>query len=78
MRHFFEGLQNYMENKSEANESKITLDKTILWIKWAEVVEMKHKNFVVVSNYALSKLIVKNRLEENPDSTFSWQTSFKN
>ena len=64
---FFEGIQNYMENKNEGNENKIILDpmgrdgrnKTL------------HR---YPFNHALSKLIMDNRLEdlyrlENPDSS---------
>ena len=70
---FFEGLQNFMENKNEGNENKIipgdfncTMDK----------MESDGRNKTLYGccfNYALSKLIVDNRLEhlwrrENPDS----------
>ena len=40
---FFEGLQIYMENKNDGNESKIILgDFIVLWIKWRGIVEIKH------------------------------------
>ena len=65
---FFEGLQNYMENKNERNESKIIrMDK----------MEMDGKNktlYRYLFNYSLSKIIVDNGLRdlwrrENPDSS---------
>ena len=46
-RRFFEGLENYMENKCEGNDNKIIVgDFNIsmkLWIKWTGMVEIKHK-----------------------------------
>ena len=43
---FFEGLQNYIENKNE-NENKIILgDFIVLWIKWIGMVKIKHKDFI--------------------------------
>ena len=71
---FFEGIQDYMENKNEGNENKIifgdfncTMDK----------MERDGRNKTLYRchfNYALSKLIVDNGLEdlwrrENPDSS---------
>ena len=39
---FVEGLQNFMENKNEWNESKIYLETLIvLWINWRGLVEIK-------------------------------------
>ena len=44
---FFEGLQNYMENKNKGNENKKLLgDLIVLWIKWTGMVKIKHKNFI--------------------------------
>ena len=46
----------------------------VLWIKMTGMVKIKHKDFRCSSNYALSKLVVDNGLEdlwrkENPDSS---------
>ena len=41
--HFFEGLQNYMENKNEGNENKIILgDFNCTMDKWRGMVVIKH------------------------------------
>ena len=71
----FEGLQNYMENKNEGNKSKIMLgDFNCTIDKMDKHGENKTQRlYRCCSNYALSKLIVGNRLEdlwrrENPDS----------
>ena len=72
---FFEGLQNYMQNKNEGNENKIilgglncTMDKID-----RDGENKTQRLYRCCSNYALSKLIVDNGLEdlwrrENPDS----------
>ena len=40
---FFEGLQNYMKNKNEGNQSTIIHgDFNCAWIKWRVMVEIKH------------------------------------
>ena len=68
---FFEGLQNYMQNKNEENENKIMLgDLNCTMDKIERDGENKKQR---LSNYALSKLIVNNGIEdiwrrENPDS----------
>ena len=73
---FFEGLQNYMQNKNEGNENKIMLgDLNCTMDKIDRDGENKTQRlYRCCSNYALSKLIVDNGLEdlwrrENPDST---------
>ena len=72
---FFEGLQNYMQNKIEGNEKKImlgylncTMDKID---KNSE--NKTQKLYRCCSSYVLRKLIVDNGIEdlwrrENPDS----------
>ena len=71
---FFEGLQNYMQNKNEGNENKIMLEHLNCSMdKIDRDSENKTKIYRCFSNYALSKLIVDNGLEdlwrrENPDS----------
>ena len=74
-RRFFEGLQNYMQNKNEGNENKIMLgDLNCTMDKIDRDGENKTQRlYRCCSNYALSKLIVDNGLEdlwrrENPDS----------
>ena len=52
--HFLEGLQNYMENKSDGNENKIIA----LLIKWTRMVVIKHRLYRCGSNFSLSKDIV--------------------
>ena len=72
---FFERLQNYMQNKNEGNENKIMLGVLNCTMdKIDRVGENKTQRlYRCCSNYALSKLIVDNGLEdlwrrENPDS----------
>ena len=71
---FFEGLQNYMQNTNEGNENKIMLEHLNCSMdKIDRDSENKTKIYRCFSNYALSKLIVDNGLEdlwrrENPDS----------
>ena len=72
---FFEVLQNYMQNKNEGNENKIMLgDLNCTMDKIDRDGENKTQRlYRCCSNYALSKLIVDNGLEdlwrrENPDS----------
>ena len=72
---FFEGLQNYMENKNEGNENKIILgDFNCTMDKMDRDGENKTQRlYRCCSNYALSKLIKDNGLgdlwrRENPDS----------
>ena len=72
---FFEGLQNYMQNKNEGNENKIIIgDLNCTMDKIDRDGENKTQRlYRCCSNYALSKLIVDNGLEdlwrrENPDS----------
>ena len=74
-RRFFEGLQNYVENKNEGNENKIILgDFNCTMDKMDRDGENKTQRlYKCCSNYSLSKLIVYNELEdlwrrENPDS----------
>ena len=73
--HFFERLQNYLQNKNEGNENKIMLgDLRGTMDKIERDGENKTQRlYRCCSNYALSKLIVDNGLEdlwrrENPDS----------
>ena len=73
---FFEGLQNYMENKNEGNESNIILgDFNCTNDKMdTDGGNKTQRLYRCCSNYALSKLIVDNGLEdlwrrENPDSS---------
>ena len=73
--HFFEGLQNYTQNKNDGNEIKIilgnlncTMDK-----KDRNGENKTQRLYRCCSNYVLSKLIVDNGLEdlwrrEKPDS----------
>ena len=72
---FFEGLQNYMQSKHEGNENKIIIgDLNCTMDKIDRDGENKTQRlYRCCSNYALSKLIVDNGLEdlwrrENPDS----------
>ena len=72
---FFEGLQNYMQNKNEGNENKIMLgDLNCTMDKIGRDGENKKQRlYGCCSNYSLSKLIVDNGIEdlwrrENPDS----------
>ena len=72
---FFEGLQNYMQNKNEGNENKIMLgDLNCTMDKINRDCENKTQRlYRGCSSYTLSKLIVDNGLEdlwrrENPDS----------
>ena len=71
---FFEGLQNYMENKNEGNENKIILGGfNCTMDKMERDGENKTRRlYRCCSNYALSKLMMDNGLEdlwrrENPD-----------
>ena len=73
-RRFFEGLQNYMQNKNEGNENKIMLgDLNCTMDKIDRDGENKTQRlYRCCSNYALWKLIVDNGLEdiwrrENPN-----------
>ena len=63
---FFEGLQNYMENKNEGNENKIILgDFNGTVGNMDRNGENKTQTlYRCCSNYALSKLIVNNGLED--------------
>ena len=72
---FFEGLQNYMQNKNEGNENQIILgDLNCTMDKIDRDGENKTQRlYRCCSSYALSILIVDNGLEdlwrrENPDS----------
>ena len=64
MGYFFEGLQNYMQNKNEGNENKIMLgDLSCTMDKINRDGENKTQRFYrCCSNYALSKLILDNGL----------------
>ena len=81
---FFEGLQNYMENKNKGNENKIILeDFNCTMDKINRDGENKTQRlYWCCSSYALSKLMVDNGLEdlwkrENPDSPeFSYDVFF--
>ena len=72
---FFEGLQNYMENKNKGNENKIILeDFNCTMDKIDRDSENKTQILWCSSSYALSKLILDNGLEDlwrrkNPDSS---------
>ena len=63
---FFEGLQHYMENKTEGNENKIiTGDFNCTLHKMGRDEGNKtQKNCRCHSNFALSKLIMDNGLED--------------
>ena len=72
---FFEGLQNYMENKNKGNENKIILEDFYCTMdKMVRDGENKTQRlYWCCSSYALSKFIVDNGLEdlwrrENPGS----------
>ena len=63
--HFFEELQNYMENKNKEHKYKITLgdfDCTIDKM-YRDCGNKKQRTYKFRSNYPLSKLIVDNGLE---------------
>ena len=72
---FFEGLQNYMENKNEESENKIILgDFNCTTDKMERDCGNKIQLYRCRFNYALSKLIVDNGLEdlwrrENPNTS---------
>ena len=71
---FFEGLQNHMENKNEGKENKITLGDFNCTMNKMERDGRNKELYRCRFNYALSKLIVDNGLEdlwkrENPDSS---------
>ena len=71
--HFFEGLQNCMENKNEGNENKIILGDFYCTMNKMDGDNKTQRIYRCCSNYALSKLIVDIGLEglwrrENPDS----------
>ena len=70
---FFEGLQNYMENKNEGNENKIILGDFNCSIDKMERDGRNKTLYKCSFNYALPKLIVDNGLEhlwrkEKPNS----------
>ena len=75
--HFFEGLQNYMQNKNEVNENEIMLGEFNCTMNKINRDSENKTDFIGIyrccSNYALSKLFVDNGLKdlwrrENPDS----------
>ena len=71
---FFEELQNYMENKNKGNENKIILGDFNCTMDKMERDGRNKTLYKCHFNYALSKLIVDNGLEdlwrrENPDSS---------
>ena len=75
-RYFFDGLQTYMEKKCEGNKSKIILGNLISTMdKMDRNCGNKTQNLCrCYSNYVLSKLIVRDGLEdlwkrENPESS---------
>ena len=63
---FFEGLQNYMENKNKGSENKIMLgDFNCTMDKMDRDGENKtQRPYWCCSSYALSKLIVDNELQD--------------
>ena len=65
-RDFFEGLQNYLENKSEGNENKAVLgDSNCTMDKVGQDAGNKtHRPYRCGSNYTLSKRIVDNELKD--------------
>ena len=65
MGYFFEGLQNYMQNKNEGNENKIMLgDLSCTMDKIDRDGENKTQRFYrCCCSYALFKLIVDNGLD---------------
>ena len=63
---FFEGLQTYIENKTQGNENKIIMER--------DEGNKTHKRYRYHSTFALSKLVLKNGLDdlwrrENPDTS---------
>ena len=63
--HFFEGLQNCVENRNKGNENKIIIgDFNCTMNKMQRLVEIKHRLYRCCFNYALSKLIVDNGPED--------------
>ena len=73
--HFFEGLQNCVENRNKGNENKMILGGfNCTMDKMQRLVEIKHRLYRCCFNYPLPKLIVDNGLDdlwrrENPDSS---------
>ena len=71
---FFEGVQNYMENKNEGNENKIILGDFNCTIDKMERDGRNKTFYKCYFNYSLSELIVDNGLKnlwrrENADSS---------
>ena len=73
---FFEGLQTYIETRTEGNENKILLGDFNCTLDRMERDEGKktRKNYRCHSTFALSKIVLDNGLEdlwrrENPDSS---------
>ena len=71
---FFEGLQDYMENKDKGNENKIILEDFNCTMDEMdrEGENKRQRPYKCCSSYALPKLIADNELEdlwrrENPD-----------
>ena len=72
--HFFEGIQNYMKNKNEANENKIILGNLILlWIKWAGMVKIRYRLYRCCStNVSPSYSQLKKTPKNNHSSASDW------
>ena len=73
---FFEGLQNYIENKTEGNENQIIIGdfNCTLEKKDRDEGNKTRKRYRCHSNFALSKIIMDNGLEdlwrrENPENS---------
>ena len=63
--HFFEGLQNYMENKNKGNENNIPEDFNFTMNKMNRDSENKTQRlYWCCSSYTLSKLMADNELED--------------
>ena len=63
--HFFEGLQNCVENRNKGNENKMILGGfNCTMDKMQRLVEIKHRLYRCCFNYPLSKLIVDNGPED--------------
>ena len=65
MGHFFEGLQNYMENENKGNDNKIILEDFNCTIDKVDSdgQNKTHRLYWCYSSYVLSNLIVDNGLE---------------
>ena len=75
---FFEGLQNYMENKNKGNENKIIIEDFNCTMDKMDS-DGKNKTqrlYWCCSSYALSKLIVDNGLEDLENNSLLCKPEF--